>query len=82
MKKFSMTCSCGDVMNVEASTKTAAVNKLKKTCDALEGDIAGFGEEWIVATPNFAYVHRGSQNTQVDEVQEHPSEESTEEDLS
>lgn len=25
-----MTCSCGDVMNVEASTKTAAVNKLKK----------------------------------------------------
>ena len=59
-----------------------AVNKLKKTCDALEGDIAGFGEEWIVATQNFAYVHRGSQNTQVDEVQEHPSEESTEEDLS
>lgn len=30
MKKFSMTCTCGDVMNVEASTRTAAVNKLKK----------------------------------------------------
>ncbi|MBS3095055.1 cell division protein SepF [Candidatus Woesearchaeota archaeon] len=38
-----------------------AVNKLKKTCDALEGDIAGFGEDWIIATPNFAYVHRDRQ---------------------
>ncbi len=35
-----------------------AVNKLKKTCDAMEGDIAGFGEDWIIATPSFAYVHR------------------------
>ncbi|MAF50846.1 MAG: hypothetical protein CMH64_02025 [Nanoarchaeota archaeon] len=37
-----------------------AVNKLKKTCDAIEGDIAGFGEDWIVATPSFASVHRSS----------------------
>ena len=36
-----------------------SVSKLKKTCDAVEGDIAGFGEDWIVVTPNFAYVHRG-----------------------
>ncbi|MBU0929688.1 MAG: cell division protein SepF [Nanoarchaeota archaeon] len=35
-----------------------AVNKLKKTCDAIEGDIAGFGEDWIVVTPNFAQVYR------------------------
>ena len=35
-----------------------AVNKLKKTCDAINGDIAGFGEDWIVATPSFAKVHR------------------------
>lgn len=35
-----------------------AVNKLKKTCDAIEGDIAGFGEDWIVVTPSFAQVHR------------------------
>ena len=35
-----------------------AVNKLKKTCDAINGDIAGFGEDWIVATPSFAQVHR------------------------
>lgn len=35
-----------------------AVNKLKKTCEAIEGDIAGFGEDWIVVTPSFAQVHR------------------------
>jgi len=36
-----------------------AINKLKKTCDAIEGDIAGFGENWIAAVPSFAYIHRG-----------------------
>ena len=36
-----------------------AINKLKKTCDAIEGDIAGFGENWIAAVPNFAYIYRG-----------------------
>ena len=44
-----------------------AVNKLKKTCDAIEGDIAGFGEDWIVVSPNFAQIYR---NKQVEEVKE------------
>ena len=44
-----------------------AVNKLKKTCDAIEGDIAGFGEDWIVVTPSFAQVHR---TTEIEEVKE------------
>ncbi len=35
-----------------------AVNKLKKTCDAIEGDIAGFGEDWITVVPSFAVIHR------------------------
>ncbi len=35
-----------------------AINKLKKTTDAIEGDIAGFGEGYIVVTPSFASVHR------------------------
>jgi SepF-like predicted cell division protein (DUF552 family) len=35
-----------------------AINKLKKTCDAVEGDIAGFGEDYIVITPSFAKVYR------------------------
>jgi len=44
-----------------------AVGKLKKTCDAIEGDIAGFGEDWIVVTPSFAQVYR---NTQTEELKE------------
>ena len=35
-----------------------AINKLKKTCDAIEGDIAGISEDWIVVTPTFAHIYR------------------------
>lgn len=37
-----------------------AVAKLKKTCEAIEGDVAGFGDDWIVATPAFAEVYRAT----------------------
>lgn len=35
-----------------------AINKLKKTTDAIEGEIAGFGEDYIVVTPSFATIHK------------------------
>ncbi|MDP1696079.1 MAG: cell division protein SepF [archaeon] len=35
-----------------------AVSKIKKTVDALEGSIAGFGENMIIATPQFAEIHK------------------------
>ena len=35
-----------------------AVNKLKKTTDAIEGDVAGFGDDYIVAVPSLAKVYR------------------------
>ncbi len=35
-----------------------AINKLKKTTDAISGDIAGFGDDYIIVTPNFAKIHR------------------------
>ncbi len=38
-----------------------AINKLKKTTDALSGDIAGFGEDYIIVTPGFAKVFRGEE---------------------
>ncbi len=44
-----------------------AVDKLKKTCAAIEGDIAGFGDDWVVVTPSFARVYRHSK---VDELVE------------
>ncbi len=48
-----------------------AVTKLKKTCDAIEGDIAGFGDDWIVVTPSFAHVYR---NTQTEELSPNSNE--------
>ena len=35
-----------------------AINKLKKTTDAIDGDIAGFGDNWIAAVPSFAKIYR------------------------
>jgi len=35
-----------------------AISKIKKTIDALEGNIAGFGENIVIATPSFAKVHK------------------------
>ncbi len=44
-----------------------AINKLKKTTDALNGEIAGFGEDYIVVTPAFATIHRTKQTQEVRE---------------
>lgn len=35
-----------------------AISKVKKTIDALEGSIAGFGENMIIVTPSFASIHK------------------------
>lgn len=35
-----------------------AVSKIKKTVDALEGHIAGFGENIVIATPSFAKIQK------------------------
>ncbi|HDI03043.1 MAG TPA: cell division protein SepF [Candidatus Pacearchaeota archaeon] len=35
-----------------------AISKLKKTVQALEGDIAGFGENTIIAAPSFVEIAR------------------------
>src|SRR3989338_9458663 len=35
-----------------------AISKLRKTCEAIDGDIAGFGEDYVVAVPYFARIHR------------------------
>ncbi|MFA5857210.1 MAG: cell division protein SepF [Candidatus Pacearchaeota archaeon] len=39
-----------------------AISKIKKTTDALEGNIAGFGENIIIVTPSFAEIHKASQD--------------------
>jgi len=35
-----------------------AISKVKKTTDALEGNIAGFGENMVIVTPSFAKIHK------------------------
>ncbi len=35
-----------------------AVAKIKKTVDALEGNIAGFGENTLIVTPSFAKIQK------------------------
>ena len=47
-----------------------AVNKIKKVVDAIEGDIAGIGEDFIVATPSSAVVYRAREKKKEDEKQE------------
>ncbi|HIH43270.1 TPA: cell division protein SepF, partial [Candidatus Woesearchaeota archaeon] len=35
-----------------------AINKLKKTCEAIDGDIAGFGDDYLIVVPTFAEIYR------------------------
>lgn len=44
-----------------------AINKLKKTCDAIDGEIAGFGDDYIVVVPHFAKIYKTKQVTEVEE---------------
>lgn len=36
------------------------VSKIKKTVEAIEGSIAGFGDNCIIATPSFAKIQKGN----------------------
>ena len=38
-----------------------AINKIKKTTDAIDGEIAGFGDDFLVVTPSFASIYRSKQ---------------------
>lgn len=38
-----------------------AINKLRKTCEAIDGDVAGFSEDYVVAVPYFAKIYRHNQ---------------------
>lgn len=36
-----------------------AINKVKRTCEAIDGEIVGIDEDWIIAVPNFVEVYKG-----------------------
>lgn len=48
-----------DLMEVKRS-----IAKIKKTIDAIDGDIAGFGEDYLIATPPFAKIERKKKSTE------------------
>jgi SepF-like predicted cell division protein (DUF552 family) len=47
-----------------------AIAKIKKTADALEGSIAGFGENTIIITPQFAEIYKPVGGVEVPERKE------------
>ena len=44
-----------------------AVSKIKKTTDALEGSIAGFGENLVIVTPSFAKIQKEPERVKKEE---------------
>lgn len=44
-----------------------AINKLKKTVEAIDGEIAGFGEDYVVVVPSFAEIHKTEETIDLDE---------------
>jgi len=45
-----------------------SISKIKKTVDALEGSIAGFGENTILVTPEFAEVYKAPKKAEKKET--------------
>ena len=45
-----------------------AISKIKKTVDALEGSISGFGENIIIATPEFAEIYKSKVSHHSDRI--------------
>lgn len=45
-----------------------AINKIKSVVDAINGDIIGVGNEWIIATPSFAKIYRGYKSEKVENI--------------
>jgi len=48
-----------ELRNKDVTELRRSVEKLKKTCMAMNGDIAGVDEDFLVLTPKFARVYRG-----------------------
>ncbi|MDY6776479.1 MAG: cell division protein SepF [Candidatus Nanohaloarchaea archaeon] len=35
-----------------------AIDRIKKTVRSVDGDVAGIDEDWLIATPSYAHIHR------------------------
>ncbi len=50
--------------NKDMADLKRAVKRLKKTVKAVEGDMAGVDEDWIVVCPSYAEIERSSENVE------------------
>ncbi len=50
-----------DLREKDMNELKRAVAKLRKTCLALNGSIAGLGEDWLLATNNSAKIHQATE---------------------
>lgn len=46
-----------------------AISKLKKTINATDGDIAGFGDDYLVVAPSFAEIYRSSATSADEDIE-------------
>lgn len=51
----------------DAMETKRAISKIRKTIEALEGNIQGFGENIVIATPSFATITKHSEPPKKDE---------------
>ena len=58
---FIVLASIKEMKERDLSELRRAVASIKKTCIAINGDLVGVSDEWIVATPSFARVYREEQ---------------------
>lgn len=47
-----------DLKEKDMSELKRAIARIRRTCHAVNGDIAGLGDEWLIVTPSVAKVHR------------------------
>jgi len=48
----------GPLRDKDRTDLKRAIDRVKKTVRSIDGDIAGIDEEWLIATPSYAHVHR------------------------
>lgn len=47
-----------DLRTRDVSELRRALERIKRTCHAIDGDIAGLGEDWVLASGSGARLHR------------------------
>ncbi|MCJ7450380.1 MAG: cell division protein SepF [Candidatus Nanohaloarchaeota archaeon QJJ-9] len=48
----------GPLKDKDMTDLKRAIDRIKKTVRSIDGDVAGIDDEWMVATPSYAHVHR------------------------